>query len=240
MSDTAPDRYTPAPLRYPGTGGPIGHRLHARAILAAILVVVLIAFLITGGIVLPPKTNQPPTPPPQLSGKPVAMATLGQPHTAQVKLAATDAVALRYGVSITPAEGWKVSQQKEVGDWLCNSDCSATLWVGVGIRNDTDVAAALQTDINTTTGGPNSGYSNVKLTEVQKQSKSGETFTQYAFVGYTATLVNQNGTIAVSGIFGELLNPTTEVVAFLNFACGGAEAYGQALPDYKSMVQSML
>lgn len=78
------------------------------------------------------------------------------------------------------------------------------------------------------------------LNEVQRQSMDSASFPQYASVGFTATAISQNGTITVNGVFGELLNPTTKVRAFLTFATAGPDVYAQAVPDYVSMVQSIL
>lgn len=128
MSSTPPRRHTPPP-RYPGTGGRVGHRFGARAIVAIMLVVVLLVASVTWGIVVPGTSTHPQPPQPgSFIVNPTASSAPGsaQPHallphsivpapTSTVSTAATGAsstttVDLGNGVSLTPAPGRTIAK----------------------------------------------------------------------------------------------------------------------------------
>jgi hypothetical protein len=259
MSSTEPaGGYTPARLHFPGTGKSVGHRLRTRTILIIIAVIILIAAAATAGIVLPGSTSQP-KPPPSAPGKLAAMSTeslsvsttaqTGVPVvvsrtssaiSAQVRLTTAAAVPLPNGLSLTPADGWTVNNTQSNGVWLCNSDCTASLWVGVGHSTITDVGALLQAQINNQTSGSKSGFTNVQTAQLQTEELQSNNFQRHAWVGYTANVSTQQGTIPTEGIFSSLLNTSTGVTAFLNLEASSDAAFNQAAPANKTMAASML
>jgi hypothetical protein len=160
--------------------------------------------------------------------------------TAGVVLATAAAVPLPRGLSVTPAPGWTVHSTQSNGVWLCNSDCTQTLWIGVGHTTSTDVAAELQAQINDQTGGPKSGYANVQTGQVQTETLQSNNFQQDAWVVYTANVSTQQGTVSVEGIFRSLLNTSTGVTAFLDMEASGDSAFHEALGANKTMAASML
>ncbi|MGC2680113.1 MAG: hypothetical protein WA415_29725, partial [Mycobacterium sp.] len=160
--------------------------------------------------------------------------------TAGVVLATANAVPLPNGLSVTPAPGWTVHSTRSNGVWLCNSDCTESLWVGVGHTTLTDVAAVLQAQINEETGGPTSGYANVQTWQLQTETLQSNNFQQHAYVGYTANVSTQQGSVSVEGIFSSLLNTSTGVTAFLNMEASGDSAFNEAKGANRTMAASMV
>jgi hypothetical protein len=261
MSSTEPSgEHTPARLHFPGTGHRVGHRLSAGIILLVIAVIIVIAAAVTAAIVLPGSTSHP-KPPAAPPGKLAAMTAESLPgtttpdtvapvmvarspavvfSTAGVVLATADAVPLPHGLSVTPAPGWTVHSTQPNGVWLCNSDCTETLWVGIGHYTLTDVVAVLQAQINDQTGGPTSGYTNVQTGQIQTETLQSNNFQQHAYVGYNANVSTQQGTVAVEGIFSTLLNTSTGVTAFLNMEASGDSAFNEAKGANRTMAASMV
>ncbi|MGF2944589.1 hypothetical protein [Mycobacterium sp. Lab-001] len=163
-----------------------------------------------------------------------------RPPASAVALLAADPVDIAQGISITPAPGWTVGDRGP--DWvaLSNADSSAQLQVVVKTADGTDVVAALQGDIDQLTGNPSSDLTNVRnLTDPLITMLQGNHFQQKAAVDYTADLSSPRGTVPVLGTFGELLNTSTRLSAFIDFRQND-NATGQAAQDGGAMIDSML
>ncbi|MFY2859895.1 hypothetical protein ACOJVU_08865 [Mycobacterium sp. THU-M104] len=155
-------------------------------------------------------------------------------------LLAADPVDIAQGISIIPAPGWTVGDRGP--DWvaLSNADSSAQLQVVVKTADGTDVVAALQDDIDQLTGNPSSDLTNVRnLTDPLITMLHGNNFQQMAAIDYTADLSSPRGTVPVLGTFGELLNTSTRLSAFIDFRQND-NATGQAAQDGGAMIDSML
>lgn len=201
--------------RFPGATRP------ARGLRPAGVAAVIAAVLLTGAA---DPTGQPPRAP-----APVAL-----------RLLAADPVDIAQGISITPAPGWTVGDRGT--DWvaLSNADSSAQLQVTVKTADGTDVAAVLQGDIGRLTGDPSSDLTNVRnLTDPLITMLQGNNFQQKAAIDYTADLSSPRGTVTVLGTFGELLNTSTRLSAFIDFRQND-NATGQAAQDGGAMIDSML
>jgi hypothetical protein len=86
----------------------------------------------------------------------------------------------------------------------------------------------------------------IGLTNVQQQphggvqTVQGKNFTQALQVNYTANTQIHQATMQVYGIFVTLLNPSTQVGAFINVWTLSQGDLQAALPDASSMIGSML
>jgi hypothetical protein len=257
MSSVPPPPAAPAPppVSYPDTEGRIGHRLGPGVVGLIVAVVLLVAAVLTAGVVLTGNTTNP-SPPPKptmpsklLSAPPTAAAAQQGTGTLQVNTvpgintelwSSAAAVDLGDGVSLTPAPGWTVEDTDEGFVAVVNAGGTAVMWVGMGPVNSKDVAQVLQADINGFTSGKNSVLQNVQLSDVQTGSVKGDNFDELALVGYNADYSTQQGTVAVIGMFFELLNTSTGNAAFGDLMIGDDNAADQATSDAADMINSML
>lgn len=159
---------------------------------------------------------------------------------AAVALLAADPVEIAQGISITPAPGWTVGDRGP--DWvaLYNADSSAQMQVAVRTANGTDVVAVLQSDVDQLTGKPSSDLLNLRnLTAPITKTVQGNNFQQKASIDYTADVSSPRRTVPVLGTFIELLNPSTQLSAFIDFRQND-NATIRAARDGGAMVDSML
>ena len=157
-----------------------------------------------------------------------------------VALLAADPVDIAQGISITPAPGWTVGDRGP--DWvaLSNADSSAQLQVVVKTADGTDVVAVLQHDIDQLTAKPSSDLTDVRnLTDPIIMMLQSNNFQQKAAIDYTADLSSSGRTIPVLGTFGELLDTSTRLSAFIDFRQND-NATAQAAQDGGTMIDSML
>ncbi len=157
--------------------------------------------------------------------------------TGGVALTSADPIDIAQGVSIAPAPGWTLGNRGP--DWvaLSNADGSAQMRVAVKQAGGTDVVAALQTDINEYT--PSSRLTNVRDLSAPIITPQSGKFQQKASFDYTADVSGQQGAIPVLGTFGELLNTSNGLSAFIDFRQNN-NATPQAAGDGGAMIDSLL
>lgn len=159
----------------------------------------------------------------------------GQP--AQGSQTGGQAVTIAGNVAITPAAGWSVANQQGSSVILTNSAGDAELFVTVGRAQSSDIGQDLQADIQ----GVASNFSGLQLGQPSApQSGNGTNFTQAEVVRFTGGEATQQGTVQVTGIFNELLNPNTGLSAFLVLSAQSDSALQSAAQDADAMVSSML
>lgn len=179
--------------------------------------------------------------------RPVAIATAvtaaivlaGTTSTPESTLTSADPIDIAQGISITPAPGWTLGNRGPNWVALNNADTSAQMRVTIKPAGGTDVVAVLQADTNQLTGSSSAQFSNVSnLSAPVTRTLQSAKFQQEAFINYTATVVNQQGTIPVIGTFTELLNTTSGQSAFVDFR-QDSNATTQAAGDGGTMIASM-
>jgi hypothetical protein len=244
------------PLAYSETADK-DNQFSAGVVAAIVAVIVLVAAGITAAIVLTRKPEAP-TPPKPGTGeeliKPASMRTaVDTPGRSRTDLLASpilltsseqllaiesEPVELAGGVSLTPADGWVVSEQGDGIVVVDKEDGSATMFVLVGVVETTDVEEQLQADIQGFV--ENSGLANVKVTKTELKTVESQNFQEAAMCGFTGDLTLQQGTVEVIGMFLELMNPSDGLAAFVMFMAGGEEAFDASAEDADSMIGSML
>ncbi|MEB4210899.1 hypothetical protein OQ789_17820 [Mycobacterium sp. 94-17] len=154
-------------------------------------------------------------------------------------LASNDAIAIAQGVLVTPAPGWTMAHRGPNWVALNNADTSAQLRIAVKPGGGTDAAGLLQADIDQFASGASAILTDVRrLAPPEVNPLPGPNFQQEAFVDYTATVVNPQGTIPVIGRFTELLSTSTGKSAFVDFR-QDSSATTQAAAEGGTMIGSM-
>ncbi|WP_134427772.1 hypothetical protein [Mycobacterium ulcerans] len=249
----APPPDTPPPPHYPHGGGRVGHRLHSAVIIAIIGVVILIAAAVTAAIVLSGKAERS-KPPSILPGGHAAMAAAVGPGTARLpdpeapvrtpvtmrlRLASAESIDIAEGISVTAAPGWTLVNRGPNWVTLQNGDTSAQMYVAVKTTDETDVVAALRTDIARLTDPSSGDLANPVLFKATTKTLESAKFQQAALMDYFADVFTEQGELSVSGAFAELLNTSTHQSAFIDFR-RTADAPSQAPDDARAMIDSML
>ena len=243
--------------------GRVEHRLHGAVVAAVVAVVVIVAAAVTAAVVFsgPPTQPKPPTTGPR-GIVPTTHATAsihpafmpGIEHSAgigNVVLASTmtplaaggaSTVDLGKGVTMIVAPGWTLTDQKQgFANLLKGDQRSATAVFEVAVNN-ADTPDIGQESALTINGAIQANG----LTNVQQQphggvqTVQGKNFTQALQVNYTANSQVSQGTMQVYGIFVTLLNPSTQVGAFIDVWTLSQGDLQAALPDASSMIGSML
>jgi hypothetical protein len=240
-----------------GTGH-VEHRLHGGVVAAIVAVVVLIAAVIVVAVDWSGPATHPK--PPKLGPGGIVshaagagslhpmMGQSGQSRWGNVSLASshtslatgtTTAITLYKSVSITPAPGWTVATQDQGVTVLCNSDKSVFLAANA-------VAADPSSNINQEATSGFSGYvKGAGMTNVQQepvgpvQTMQGKNFQQQYGIAYTGNIQNNQGTAAIEGVWTTLFNSSTQTLGFFDPFSPSDSALQAAVPDLKSMLQSM-
>lgn len=121
---------------------------------------------------------------------------------------------------------------------LQNGDTSAQMYVAVKTTDETDVVAALRTDIARLTDPSSGDLANPVLFKATTKTLESAKFQQAALMDYFADVFTEQGEL-VSGAFAELLNTSTHQSAFIDFR-RTADAPSQAPDDARAMIDSML
>jgi hypothetical protein len=232
MSSTPPPPQTPLPVHYPGTGRRVGHRLRPVVIAAIIAAVILISAAVTAAIVLI-GTTSPPEPRPLLPSGHAATAV-----PAAVTLASADPINIAQGISITLVPGWTLADRGPNWVTLADPDDGARMRVTVKPAGGADVLAVLQADINnelartvltnvTMLGGP------------AAKTVQGHNFQRAASQDYTADHTVMVATTHLLGAFVELLNPSNQLSAFIDYR-QSRDSPTQAAIGSQVMINSML
>ena len=212
MSSTPPLTHTPP--RHLGSAARAGHRLRPVA-------VILIAATVAAAIV-------------------VTGSTPGTVQGVAVALTSADPIDIAQGISITPAPGWTLGNRGPNWVALNNADFSAQMRVTVKPADRTDVVALLRADIDQLTSTASAILSNVQnLTAPITKTLQSPNFQQKASIDYTADVSAPQGAIPVLGTFGELLNTSNQLSAFIDFRQDN-NATTQAADDGGRMIDSML
>ncbi len=113
------------------------------------------------------------------------------------------------------------------------------MFVAVGTVEETDITRLLNSHIQTETEA--AGLSDLQLGEFGDVTPTEEPrFTQFLGVPYTATMSTQQGTMPITGVFAELLNPSTGLSAFINYFAGNQTDLDANMPDADKMLSSMM
>ncbi|WP_155268780.1 hypothetical protein [Mycobacterium kansasii] len=237
-----------------------GHRLRPVAIIAIITVVTLIVAAESAVIIVNNAANRPrlaPRLPPTClamaaaaeagnfrpTDPPDDLAAMPRRRTAArglaVMLTSNDAIDIGQGISINPAPGWSPEYQGPNWVMLVEADGFARMYVRVGPGSQADVVTDLTDQVRQVLREPSSGLSNVFLGEPKTQTLQSAKFQQAAYIDYLADVSTRQGTVIVIGAFGELLNTSNQLSAFIDFRQNG-DASDQAAIDGRTMIDSMI
>lgn len=236
----------------PGTArgagaGPVEHRLHAAVVLIATAVTVAVVW---GG------ASTPPTPPrPGLSGgiisspaaatHPIAsrhgggpLGTVGLASTTTPLAVGPATVDLGSGVALTPAPRWTVFQQGPGWAVLLSDNEDATLYVDIGRAKTPDINQEAAQLVNAAI--QKSGLTNVEQNPGSVQTVQGKNFQQMIQTSYTANSQTDLGTQQEYGTWATLFSPSTHVTGFVELFGYSPQDFQAAIPDGKSMLDSLL
>jgi hypothetical protein len=145
-----------------------------------------------------------------------------------------------HDVTLTPASGWTIADQDQDSVILTNSDHSAEFSVVV-------IPNAGLTDVNQAASLAISGFvKGAGLTNVQQQQEGpvqtiqSNNFQQGLVTDYTGNIQTNQGTVELYGNWITMLNPSTQMVCFVDVDAPSSQALQAATPDAESMVGSML
>jgi hypothetical protein len=212
--------------------GRVEHRLHGAVVAAIIAVVVILAAGVTAAVVFSGPSTQP-KPPRTGPGGGVFPTT----HGAASPAAGGRTINFPDGVTLTVAPGWTITQSRQTGVWLANSDNSALMEADSGKPAMPDIT--VEAGFLTGQGTILSGLTNVVQEPQGVQTVRGNHFTQSLQVNYTANRQTNQGTMQLYGIWVTLFNASTQISGFIDFRAGSTDAFQTALPDVNSMIASM-
>jgi hypothetical protein len=237
---------------YPGG---VEHRLHGGVVAAIIAVVVLVAAAVTAAVVWsgPATHPKPPRPGGLVSHASAAgllhprMGQSGQSRWGNLALASSDtslavgtatAITLYNSVSITPAPNWTVGNQDQGSVLLTNSDKSVVVSAVAAGADEPDINQEATAGLSAFIKG--AGMTNVQQdSSAQVQTIQGKNYQQLLPIAYTANIQNNQGTVEVEGVWMTLFNSSTQTTGFLDALSPSDDALQAAVPDIKSMLQSM-
>lgn len=235
--------------------GPVEHRLHAAVVAAVIAVVVLIAAAVTVAVVWGGGST-PPTPPrpgpgggiissPAAATHPIVgqpggspLGNVGLASTATPLAVGPATVDLGSGVALTPAPRWTVFQQGPGWAVLLSDNEDATLYVDIGTAKTPDIDQEASQLVNAAI--QKSGLTNVEQNPGSVQTVRGKNFQQMIQTSYTANSQTDLGTQQEYGTWATLFSPSTHVTGFVELFGYSPQDFQAAIPDGKSMLDSLL
>lgn len=201
MSSTSPLPHTAAPSTYRGTARRGGHRLRPTVVAASLLVAAAAGAAALTDTIRPSEQASPAT---------------TTAHGMAITLTSSEPIVIDQGISITPAPGWDLEDRGTNWVTLANTDAGAKMRVTIKPAAGTDVAAALQADVD-------QEMANTILTNlapsggIKTKTVQGRNFQQAARMDYTADDRLGINTTPIVGVFMELLNPSNRLSAFIDY-----------------------
>lgn len=199
MSSTSPLPHTAMPSAYQGAPRRGGPRVRPAVVAASLLMAA-----VTGAAALTDTV------------RPSEHASPATAHGIAIALTSSEPIVIDQGISITPAPGWDLVDRGTNWVTLADTDAGAKMRVTIKPAAGTDVAAALQADVD-------KEVANTILTNlapsggIKTKTVQGRNFQRAARIDYTATNTVGIDTTPILGVFMELLNPANRLSAFIDY-----------------------